>query len=267
MSKNKTISLKDKRIINNCFKYCKKIKPILEDENKKINDLSFGQLTLLFLSYKAFKTFKSILLLIQRNEIEDSLILMRSLFEVLIDVEYISTNPEELGKLFVEYEKVAKYKHMKCISEYKQALLKSSEDLMKAEIGYNSVKNNYNNDKSWSGLNLKAKAERVNKTKNYGSSEDLLQEYDYIYRTLSYFSHPSPRSTFLYYSHYDKESGIDREFWLNFILDKSLWYLIKIIRELDNLLNGKIKQRLGEFEHTFFAYNEGQKTKINFDNP
>ncbi len=145
----------------------------------------------MFFFIKSWKTFQGIFTLCNIGLGEDAGILLRSLFEMTVNLMYISKDPLERARLFVEYDFVQrqqlheKFSRKKADPSYARILAAATLDTVEElENNYKRVKKNYPNKRSWSGKSLADMAKDVS----------FEWQYDYIYWVLSHLVHPNPKA-------------------------------------------------------------------------
>ena len=105
------------------------------------------------LSLKALYTHKAIELLLNHRFVFDSIVLLRSLLELVISAGYISKDPYKRTNLFIEYDIVARKRmHDRAIEIYGEKNLKINSEALKEK--YNRVKDNYKQKSRWSDKSI-----------------------------------------------------------------------------------------------------------------
>jgi len=160
------------------------------------NEVLYKMLATFFFA-KGWKTFQSIYLLCSRQFAEDAAILVRSIFEMVVNLLYISKDPQNRALLFVEFDYIERQKRLDRLSKspddpWGQALLKSVDPATIETLvsEYNRVRARYPKDWLWSGES----------TKKMASDVGLAFHYDWIYWVLSDLAHTSPRAVKEYIS-------------------------------------------------------------------
>lgn len=148
-----------------------------------------GLLNLFFI--KSWKTFQGIHILCQHKLAEDAAILARSLFELTVNLFYISADPLPRARLFWEYDHVQRKALLDKLSKvpddpWTKGILEkgNSEALRDLRMEYARVEKNYPDKYHWSGKKLRGMAKEVNL--------ELL--YNYPYSIFSNFVHSSPQA-------------------------------------------------------------------------
>ncbi len=144
----------------------------------------FQRLAFAFAS-KSAKTYRGVLRLAEAGLGEPSLILIRSIFEDLVNLRYINSDPEGLVELFLDFHILEKKKYF---DYWEEAALDDSQvqELKKVwesefESRYEQILKNYPKRTYWSGKNLKEMAKSVD--------IELLRTYCSLYPYVSGFAH------------------------------------------------------------------------------
>jgi len=147
---------------------------------------SMYQQAALFLFTKSHKTFKAICLLCESNFIEDAGILLRSIFEILVNARYIAERPKERARLYLEYDYIMKKKAFD-ISDKRKWRADDIKDILSE---YNRVKDNYPDKWHWAGdsMTISKMAQEVGLSKHYETH----------YWVLSNLAHTTPRAAVSY---------------------------------------------------------------------
>ncbi len=175
----------------------KMLSPMIDGGNLKYEKKHTELLKIAFL-FRAWNLYKSIINLLKNDHWENGLILLRALFELVLNLEDITRNKEvELSQTirFLKFEKLQKYLEIKYTTEYDimrgykgdevkkilDKLDKSSKTLF--SDFYNSKR------KKWKPTwNSKTIADMANNSPN----EMRKHHYKILYSFMSYFSHSSP---------------------------------------------------------------------------
>lgn len=170
---------------------------------KARNEVLYKGLVLYFFA-KGWKTYQSIYLLCSKRFAEDAGILTRSLFEMTVNLLYISQRPSDRSKLFCEYGYVQKIRLHETLTKSaddewcKRILASKSPSQLEAELKEcNRVKRNYPKPTGWSGESIKKMAKEVG----------MSWHYDYIYLLLSGLAHTNPGAVRNYLS-FDHEGTL-----------------------------------------------------------
>ena len=75
------------------------------------NESSLEKGTFLFFYFKVRKTYKAIVLLWNQGYPEDAFILTRTLFEISLQVRYISEDPQSRSERFIRFDPVRRWRH------------------------------------------------------------------------------------------------------------------------------------------------------------
>ena len=198
---------------------------------------------------RALNLYRSIVLLLKKDHWEDAVILTRSMFELLLNIEEIQRDKvtiEDKSILFFRFNKLQQYLQAKAIHQYnvdtgrinsidsrfeeidKIAELFFADFLITTKKGRKKWRN------SWFGKNIKELAE--------ASEQQPLRkrQYDVLYSYMSAFTHSAPMSVMTTVGHLDSKKNEEVEkFWLEheeneeaqlkLILSLSAFFVIEII--------------------------------------
>ena len=147
-------------------------------------DTDWQRLTFAFAS-KSAKSYRAVLRLVEQGLGEPALILIRTIFEDMVNLTYISTDPGRLTRLFLDFHILEKKKY---IDYWEEAGLGDEEvgQLKKVwekqfQSEYERVLPNYPKRTYWSGKNLKEMATAVD--------AELAKTYCTLYPYISGFAH------------------------------------------------------------------------------
>lgn len=147
-------------------------------------DTGWQRLTFAFAS-KSAKSYRAVLRLVEEGLGEPALIIVRTIFEDMVNLTYISTAPDRLTRLFLEFHILEKKKY---IDYWEEAGLGDEEvGQLKAvwaeqfQAEYERVLPNYPKRTYWSGKNLKEMATAVD--------AELARTYCTLYPYISGFAH------------------------------------------------------------------------------
>jgi hypothetical protein len=177
-----------------------KLESLAVDIRRKISEISGPpnekqyKIITLFFFIKSWRTFQSIRLLCSKKLSEDADILLRSLFEVVVNLKYISMDWQKRIELFIGYDYVQRQKlldKLKTLGDpLADKILQSSPEVVREVLNvYSKLRDDYPNMLRWSNKSIEAMAKDVGLEKHY-----------IIYRVLSDHVHPSPRATLKYFS-------------------------------------------------------------------
>lgn len=172
------------------------------DQGWKIKDDSDYEYVMSLLFSKAFKTYKGINILCKEGYGQDAGILLRSLFEIYVNVAYIlKDDSEKRAKRYYEYSYIARKRSVELFDEHRlgekgfkgaeEAIQKNKEEIYES---YNRVKNNYIDEERkkdefrWSGKSIKKMA------RDCGLGTD----YAVVYSIFSELVHSNPMVERLY---------------------------------------------------------------------
>ena len=132
-----------------------------------------------FFLAKAFKTYKAINLLVEHQYHQDAAILARTLYEIYLQVVYVSLAPDR-GELFLKHDPVDRYylylKLSKC-PDLVEGVANRVVELEELKGQFNNLEADYVKNKGWWGSDLRSLAESL------GSEKDYLRVYP-LYSTL-----------------------------------------------------------------------------------
>lgn len=155
-------------------------------EGKNQNEWLFkGIVVALF--WKGLKTHLAIENLLEAGFFQDSFILLRSLLEIIINLEYIKRNPQDRVKLYLEFDYITRKRLLDAGRKVYGDKFPGSEkddEIKELESNYQRVKNEYPKKYQWSGRSIKEMASEVG----------LGDLYDLIYSHLSTYVHSSASS-------------------------------------------------------------------------
>lgn len=155
----------------------------LEGKNEK-EDLFKG--TVIYLTWKGLKTQLAIEKLLESGFLEDAYSLIRSLMEIVINLQYIRKDPEFLALTYQEYSYIIRHR----LLEAGRRIYKNFPDpetesaVADLEVNYQRVKGSYPNEYRWSGCSIRKMADQA----------CLADLYDTIYSNLSVYIHSSALS-------------------------------------------------------------------------
>lgn len=160
-------------------------KQVAEDRPLVLQSAFDGLATFFFV--KSYKTFSAIVVLASKGFGEDAAVLSRGLVENATNLVYIARDPEARTDLYLEYEYVARNRHVKMLESagafdllgMRPQLAASREELRRL---YESVKHKYPNENLWSGRTMRVMADEVG----------LASHYRYAYKFFSDLAHGGP---------------------------------------------------------------------------
>lgn len=117
------------------------------------------------LARRTHDTYRAVIELLPRDLVAPSLMLTRSILEVLVDMDYISQDPKKMTDLFLGYDFVERKRLLDGLKKF-DAGSDRIKDLEKRwntefEPSYQKVKGNYRNEVSWSSKSLGKRAAEV----------------------------------------------------------------------------------------------------------
>jgi hypothetical protein len=159
---------------------------ILSHSNVPTDEFS---LVTAFLLSKFYKSMLSIRVLSSFGLEEDSKALLRILFEQLLNLFYISKEPQIRTKLFVEYNKIERINFLEKLKKHYPSTYSSLDTEQKNKIveDYEEIKQKYDRYKGWSGKSIRKMAEDL--------GSDALYWYDIIYSAESIYVHSTVNSS------------------------------------------------------------------------
>jgi len=205
---------------------------------------------LLILAGKGCKTHQATLLLAELGYGQDAGILLRSLFNLVVNLTWISKVPTTRVKMYVDYDWILRDKagnrisygmeHLGLESSLTDAQLADLKREISEEVARTIEEHDYGRS-GWSKRNLFEMAEEVG----------LKLDYQFIYPILSDVEHSSPRSLIYYEKVCPQGVMVD----LNMtglpippILGSAYWCLLQIGRLVDRFLPVHIKNDLDAAE-------------------
>ena len=160
-------------------------------------DTDWQRLTFAFVS-KSAKSYRGVLRLVEAGLGEPALILVRSIFEDLVNLVYMDTDPEKLTKLFLDFHILEKKKYIDYWEEAEvdDDQLQELKAIWESEFKsrYEEILPNYPRKTYWAGKNIKEMASSVD--------QELFQMYCALYPYISGFAHGgSPLALASYVEH------------------------------------------------------------------
>ena len=155
-----------------------------------------------FFFNKGWKTFQGVSLLCSNKLAEDAEILLRSLFEMAVNLTYISKDPLKRARLFLEYDFIQRKELLETLlkadNQWAKKILDGTnpEPLNELEKDYNRVKGNYPDKWRWSGKSIREMCKDVGLELHYAS----------VYWLSSNLAHTNPRAMLQYIV--DNENGL-----------------------------------------------------------
>jgi hypothetical protein len=170
-----------------CCKTASSLRDLEADgkDEKEIEDIFLWKGTVNHLTWKTLKTSLAIQNLLEQGFLEDAYILIRSILESLITLEYISRDVHKRIRQFHEYSFVFKHRWREAHNDIHEKDVASAADpekmktIERHEEEYQRVKKYYKSESSWSNQPIRNMAKEV----------DLESTYRIIYTILCQFSH------------------------------------------------------------------------------
>lgn len=174
-----------KNKLNLCLQLKNKANTLLKGEF--FFTVDFQRLALAF-ALKSHKTFKAIIYLVKKGLPEPALVLVRSLFEDVVNLAYIAQDPHKLSSLFLNFSVIEKKFYLDNLKEA-GLLDKETERIWQKEFAteYQNIEADYPNKRYWSGKNIKQMAE--------ATGPELTRTYYLLYVYSSGFAHGSSSLT------------------------------------------------------------------------
>jgi hypothetical protein len=154
------------------------IKPKLATLDASSPEYGRKTATAFFLA-KAFKTYRAINLLVEQQYHQDAVVLARTIFEILLQVLYVS-GPAERGELFLKHDPVDRYYlYIKLLKhpDLVEGIVNRTAELEILKGQFDELEADYRKNKGWWGSDLRSLAESL------GSEKDYLRVYP-LYSTL-----------------------------------------------------------------------------------
>ena len=165
----------------------------IDDNMNLIKPKTDFEWAITFLFYRAYKLYWTILILSQKGFGPEAAILVRSLMEHAVNMQWIAKdNHDKRAKLFLEYCHVArkklydnydKYGVFPNLTDTEKQSMESGEEIEKR---YEEVKQNYPNEWYWAPNKIRTRAHDV------GAAYD----WDFYYWGFSFLAHPNASSQF-----------------------------------------------------------------------
>jgi hypothetical protein len=143
----------------------------------------------MFLLAKYYKTALAFKTLVVSGFEEDARILLRTLFEILINLSYLSRDSVNRSRQFIEFYFI-EHKHLldSIRKHYRMTYDKLDSNIKNKVISdYNRVKNKYSNETQWSGKSIHQMAKELGHNAKYW--------YDIVYSPESSYVHSSVSSS------------------------------------------------------------------------
>jgi hypothetical protein len=132
-----------------------------------------------FFLAKAFKTYKAINLLVEHNYHQDAALLARTIFEILLQIRYVS-DAAERGERFLKHDPVDRYYFYMKLSKFPdlvKGIANRGAELEALKDQFDELEADYAKNKGWWGSDLRSLAESL------GCEKDYLRVYP-LYSTL-----------------------------------------------------------------------------------
>lgn len=137
----------------------------------------------LFFFAKAYKTFQAITWLSDKGYPEDCMVLIRTMFEILMQSVYLSQDPEERSERFFAYTPVSQTRYFRRLKKHSVDETKNyeTEGIEELERQREKVRHLFKREDNWTGISIFDLAQKVGMEKEYGI----------IYFHLSHYAHTS----------------------------------------------------------------------------
>lgn len=220
---------------------------IFKNGNTEIDVNNLKHVFMLFVLCKALKTHGAIFFLSRSGFGEDSVVLTRSLFELMVDALYIlNDGTGKRLKRYINYDWIERKK----MSDYALSNEQinnilgekeiASETIVEIEEIYDEIKDDYKN-MGWGDKNIEKRAKEVGRWDNYKT----------VYKIACQFSHSSPRSMNNYLEEnndklillYEPSDNYCKESLLS-----SFDFLIDIFQKANEIFNWGVDDKLKNIE-------------------
>lgn len=224
---------------------------ILENNNPIFSNEDVYKNVIWFLTGKSSKTFRAIRILCSLGYGEDAAILLRSLFENLLYILFISKGEKEkLALEYIEYDFIIKKEGLDRLKKYPNDYIKYKKEIDRQEL---EIINNYNN--FLQKYSYKNKRNIFNKDKRMLAKEVGLEwEYDMVYWLDSHYAHTTPNTAnkMIKFEEniYSASSGPSDNFVLQNIVS-SLYYILMILEKVIEVFSINEKDNLGKIINDF----------------
>lgn len=227
------------------------------DQGWKIKEKSDYEYVMSLLFSKAFKTYKGINILCKEGYGQDAGILLRSLFEIYVNIAYISKDEsEKRAKRYYEYSYIKKQHLVELFDNYRlekegfkdagQSIQRNREEIYKL---YNKVKGNYKNENGgkdefhWSGKSIKRMA----------SECGLGTDHAYVFFIFSQLVHSSSmtESSYVHANITERQIASDvgpSEEYIEAVLPHSNNIFLKILERFDSVFNSGKERKIEEIK-------------------
>lgn len=182
-----------KRHFDLSISFFRSLSDAIDEKMKQIQPKSDFEWAITFLFYRSYKLYWTILLLCQKGFGPEAGILLRSLMEHTVNMDWIAKEGQDKGaKLFLDYFHVArkklynkygKYKVLANLTDVQKQAMQSKEEI---ERRYHEVRANYADERFWAPIRITKRAHDV------GAAYD----WDFYYWGFSFLAHPNASSQF-----------------------------------------------------------------------
>ena len=225
------------------------------DQGWKTKKKSVYEYVMSLLFSKAFKTYKGISILCKEGYGQDAGILLRSLFEIYVNIAYISkSKSEKRSKRYYEYSYIKKKHLVELFDNYRleekgfkdagEYIQRNREEIYRL---YNGVKDNYKNENRkkdefhWSGKSIKRMA----------SECGLGTDYAVVFFIFSQLVHSASTTECLYVHANFAERQIasdvgPSEEYIGIVLSHCNAIFLKILEKFDSVFNSGKERKIEE---------------------
>lgn len=246
--------------IDHAYRLIADVRKVLEEQKDKLNVDDALKVIVTFHLAKSVRTVRAIVNLCKSGWAVEAQILLRSLVELMITLNYIVDGGLDRAILYIEHDHILKKDILENIlkdEEMVQIVGYTEEDVREINSNYESVKKNYPNKYQWANKTIRKMADKVR----------LTFFYDYVYWMLSNTSHSNPRSG-LYYMDVENDTpkfkfGPSSD-WISPCLELSSEILIRVVSKLEEVFPIEIDNDLAlliERHREVFGPDEFAKAK------
>lgn len=231
------------RIKNLIIPIFEEITPLMREyfEKNKDNKEEQKKGAFYYFCVKAYQTLNAILLLVEKDFINDAYILLRSLFELQVTCRYIYFDiPNRLNK-FLNFGWIESKRRLE-----KGGLKVDNKQSKEIYKNYEKFKNEYKNKTRWESIKVMAEDEEVKQGTDYYS----------VYRYCSGLVHVNPLAQLNYFILQIDYNDKLRVFWT------SLWYSLRILESLSDIFKFGLDNELDRIGQMIESFGKTYVLKI-----
>ncbi len=168
------------------FSFYRNLSNAIDEKMNEIKPKSDFEWSVNYLFYRSYKLYWTILILCQRGFAPEAGILLRSLMEQVVNMEWIAVeDSDHRAELFLEYFHIARkrlydlYSKHNVLPKLTKTQKESMEDIEEIEKCYEEVKHIFKDERYWAPERIRSRAEKV------GAGYD----FDFYYWYYSFLAH------------------------------------------------------------------------------